>query len=84
MSKEHTGSFLIAEAKIDNKIKSTTTINGNSSLTNIELDGTNYRTWSKIFEMHIIGREKRLHYWKKKLPQKLIISFMINGKLKMP
>lgn len=58
MSKEHTGSFLIAEAKIDNKMKSTTTINGNSSLTNIELDGTNYRTWSKIFEMHIIGREK--------------------------
>ena len=47
----------------------------------IKLDGTNYRVWSQIIEMHIIGkRNKRYIIGRKAAPQKTTQA-MMNGRL---
>ena len=43
----------------NSKKLSTVTIHETSSPIHIKLDGTNYRVWSKILEMHIAGRKKK-------------------------
>lgn len=39
----------------------TSLVHETSSPIHIKLDGTNYRVWSKLLEMHITGRKKRTH-----------------------
>lgn len=65
----------------DSKMQPTVTIQETNTPIHIKLDGTNYRIWSKVLEMHIAGRkdisqEGRLH------PQR-VTRAMMNGKLKM-
>ena len=44
----------------DSKKPSIVIVHENSFLTiSIKLDGANYRVWSQIMEMHIVGRRKK-------------------------
>lgn len=49
-----------------------------------KLDGINYQVWSKILEMHIVGREKKVTLLEEKVLQEKMIQLLINGNLKMP
>ena len=43
----------------DSKMQPTVTIQETNTSIHIKLDGTNYRIWSKVLEMHIAGRKKK-------------------------
>ena len=52
----------------NSKRSSKVTIHENASPTiSIKLDGTNYRVWSQILEMHIAGRNKKGYITRRKV-----------------
>lgn len=82
MSKEQIDSPSVIPTQSNKKITSSMTMHDSSSFINTKLDGTNYSIWFEILEIHIVGREKNVTLLEEKLPQKRIMQFMIDGKMK--
>lgn len=92
MFKDQIDPLLNTQAPSKSKIISTI-IHDSSSFIDVELDGTNYRTWSKILQMHITGMKKKGYitgrkfalndddptYDKWKVKDVLIKSWLINS-----